>query len=319
MLSTEEIQAIVLAANMYYKDHLNQQEIANRLSTTRQSVSKMLRNAEKYGIVEFRIRNPLGQLNDLSDALKERFGLKSAVVAPCSFDDPGLISSVLAPYAGKLMTELIENEDFRHIGVSWGRTLYQMIPGIPPSHFKDATVFPLVGAGSLTAPYFMVNEMARRIADALNADMVCAYIPADPGSSEDAALFRRTAVYESIRRLWSSIDLAVVGIGVNPREEKFQRESYPGERTLEDLSDTAVGDVLTHYFDANGNFLPVGHDILCADVEDLRRAKRMLAVAGGRNKTPAVVGALRTGLVTDLVTDEETCTRILNMREMSLE
>ena len=138
-------------------------------------------------------------------------------------------------------------------------------------------------------------------------------------SPRETAARTRLLIGETAHLALASSTVAVVGIGVNPREEKFQRESYPGERTLEDLSDTAVGDVLTHYFDANGNFLPVGHDILCADVEDLRRAKRMLAVAGGRNKTPAVVGALRTGLVTDLVTDEETCTRILNMREMSLE
>ena len=240
--------------------------------------------------------------------------MKRAVVAPCSFDDPDLISSVIAPYAGRLMTELIEAEGFRNIGVSWGRTLYQMIPGIPPSQFGQAIVFPLVGAGSLTAPYFMVNEMARRIAHALNSEMVCAYIPADPGSSGDAALFRRTTVYESIRQLWNSIDLAVVGVGVNLREERSKRESYPGERTAEDLPDRAVGDILTHYFDADGVFLPPEHEILCAEVEDLRRAKRLIAVAGGRYKTGAIIGALKTGLITDLVIDEETCMRILNRK-----
>ena len=305
----DEMQTIVQAATMYYQERLNQTEIAKKLNTTRQSVSKLLKNAERLGIVEFRIHNPLETLGELGKRLQERYGLRNAVVVPCSFEESDLIATTIAPYAAK-QVELLIAQGCRKIGLAWGRTMDRTVSSLPLCHCEDATVFPLVGASSRTAKYFMLNDMVRRMADQLNARSAYAYIPADPGSPEDARLFRRTAVYETIKSQWQSIDLAVLGVGVHPRYESGGREAYPGEKGR--IPDAAVGDMITHYFDSEGRFLPAEYDLLCADVDDLRNAKHVLAVAGGREKTAAISGALKTGLITALVTDEQTCERLLS-------
>lgn len=315
MQSPGELQSIVQAAIMYYKEHLNQQEIAERMGVTRQTVSKHLRNAEKCGVVEFRIHNPMKALEDLSKRLAHRFHLQNTLVAPCRFEDPILISNMLAQYAGEYLVEQIER-GARNIGLSWGRTVYRTVLNMPAAHCEDAVVFPLAGASNQTAEYFMINEIVRRAADTICAVPAYAYIPADPGSKEDAALFRRTSTYETIARHWSHIDLAVVGIGTTPDSEVGLRAAYPGEHYLRNVArDNAVGDILTHYFDAEGNFLPLNEEaILCASVDNLKNARRMLAIAGGKSKTAALRAALKTGILTDLITDEQTCNRLLRMK-----
>lgn len=50
---------------------------------------------------------------------------------------------------------------------------------------------------------------------------------------------------------------------------------------------------------------------LCASKENLKKAKETIAVACGKDKTEAVVGALKTGIIDTFITDEYTAKRIL--------
>lgn len=311
VLSSSELQSVIQVAIMYYKERLNQQEIAECLGLTRQTVSKMLQKAEEEGVVEFRIHNPFEVMADLSQQLVQKFNLSHGTVIPCRFADTGMITTVLAQYAGQYVVNLIEQGAI-NIGLSWGRTMYQTILNMPSAHCENAVFFPLVGASNRTAEYFMINEMVRKAADTVNASPSYAYIPADPGSSEDVALFRRTSTYEAIEQHWNNIDLAVMGIGVHPKIEQGMRIAYPGEKNMLPSINGVVGDMLTHYFDVDGNFIRIDDaEILCASIENLRNAKRVLAIAGGKTKTTAIAGALKTGIITDLITDQQTCSHLL--------
>lgn len=314
MQSSAEIQTIVQVAIMYYSEHKNQQEIAEIMGLTRQTVSKLLKKAEEKGVVEFRIHNPLDSMGDLSIQIKNKYRIPQVKVIPCSVQSSSLITSILGQSAGKYIVELVESGISR-IGLSWGRTVFHAVNNMPSSYCEGAVFFPLVGASNQTAEYFMINEIVRRAADALNAMPAYAFIPADPGSKEDAALFKRTSTYQAIESYWSQIELAVVGIGTNPRLESDMRMSYPGERISVSGEDSVAGDILTHYFTPSGDFIENDeNEILCASVENLRKAKRVLAVAGGRNKVAAIHAALKTGIITDLITDQQTCHRLLRMK-----
>lgn len=311
-MTSSEIQALVQVAIMYYKEHLNQQEIADKLGVTRQTVIRMLKKAEDDGIVEFHINNPLSNLTALADDLCAMFKLQHAIVVPCKFTEPDLITSVLAQYAGSYIDELV-SKGYSNVGVSWGRSVYSTIANLQPNYHEDAVIFPLLGASNRTAEYFMVNEMVRKAANAFGATPFYTYIPADPGSEHDYDLFRHTSAYESIKEYWSKLDLAIMGIGVTLPYEKGFRSYYPGEQYIANTQiENAVGDILTHYFDKDGNFITgEGANILCASIEDLHSARKVLAIAGGLNKSHAITAALKTGVVTDMIIDQKTCENIL--------
>ena len=75
----------------------------------------------------------------------------------------------------------------------------------------------------------------------------------------------------------------------------------------------AIGDIMGSFIDIDGRPVdsPVNGHALGLGVEDLR-GRRVVAVVGGNGKAKAVLGALRTGIITDLVVSETAARWIAN-------
>ncbi|HEX5823412.1 MAG TPA: sugar-binding domain-containing protein, partial [Candidatus Limnocylindrales bacterium] len=78
-------------------------------------------------------------------------------------------------------------------------------------------------------------------------------------------------------------------------------------------AEDAVGEILVRPFTLAGRF--VGDEIrartIAFDASDLSRVPVRIAVAGGTTKVRPVLGALRSGVVTILVTDRRTAEAVL--------
>ncbi len=292
---------------MYYRHEMTQQEIAQRLGVTRQTVSKLLQESKKNNIVNIQIVNPLHDIDEMGEELKQCYSLNNAIVVPSNFEDGYLIRSVIAQKAVTYIEKLLKENEYSTIAFSWGRTIYEVISQLMLGDNSELTVMPLLGGSDKTAPYYMINEMVRVAADRLGASPVYAYIPVNPESDEDAQLFKKTSAYRNMQKMWSNIGLAVVGIGINLENEKGVRIEYPGEN----VKSGVVGDICTNYYDAEGNFLN-NNEMLCATPDDLRNAKTVLAVSGGLNKAASIKAALKSGIVTDIIIDEMTAKKVLN-------
>ena len=68
----------------------------------------------------------------------------------------------------------------------------------------------------------------------------------------------------------------------------------------------AVGDVCGRYFDLNGNLIDAEfYDrMISIDLDQLRNVKTVVAVAGGIEKTQAVLSSIKTGIYSVLIIDE---------------
>jgi DNA-binding transcriptional regulator LsrR (DeoR family) len=81
---------VVKAAYMYYITGLPQSEIADELSISITTVSRLLKRAKEEKIIEFVIRDPFVECLKLEKNLREIFGLKDVIIAPalsCDDDD----------------------------------------------------------------------------------------------------------------------------------------------------------------------------------------------------------------------------------------
>ncbi len=68
---------------------------------------------------------------------------------------------------------------------------------------------------------------------------------------------------------------------------------------------SAVGDICMRFFDSAGRPVPSGlPGIIGIELEQLRRARLRIGVAGGAEKTDALLGAVRGEYINALVTDE---------------
>lgn len=255
------------AARLYYLRGLTQQEVGRRLGVSRFRVMRLLEEARRVGVVRIEIDDELEQRDDLAARLELAFGLELAVVVP---DEQALAR------AGAATLERILRPG-ELVGVAWGETLSALVAELPPpatTHDVVQICGALPGLPSGTGP----SEVALRLAGRLGGSAFLLPAPAHSAALDE--LLADATIRPTVA-LFSHVDVALVGIGVHR---------------------AGGGHLLVHVFDADGNVLDP-EPALALGLDDLRRA-RTVAVAGGERKHAAVLGALRTGLLSALVTDE---------------
>jgi len=79
----------------------------------------------------------------------------------------------------------------------------------------------------------------------------------------------------------------------------------------------AVGNIVGQFSDIEGNIIDcdLHKRIVAFPIEELRKMKNVIGVAGGKNKIEAILGALHGNFITVLITDEETATLIINLEK----
>jgi DNA-binding transcriptional regulator LsrR (DeoR family) len=93
-----------------------------------------------------------------------------------------------------------------------------------------------------------------------------------------------------------------------------------GDATMARLeAEGAVGEILVRPFTLDGRF--VGDELrdrtIAFDAPDLPRVPVRIGVAGGPSKVRPILGALRTGAVTTLVTDRRTAEAVAEMADLA--
>lgn len=292
-------------ATLYYEKKLTQQEIADIMKLSRQTVSRLLGDAVKEKIVEFKIHNPEKDCRLLENAICKKFKVNSVVVCGVSSRNESVRRMMTVKSAAEHIAPLLR-ESGQKIAVSWGRTIQALIEELPDMTTDGNTVFPLFGATDNVDSCFLSNEFARGLADKLHADVKYAWFPYLPDNSEDGVLLKKTSYYKAVESLWNDIDIAIVGIGNTDVLDLFEQTFKSGKDRQ-----GAIGDIATHFFTENGELLNIYENTLCASAESIGKAKKTIAVASGDAKIKAIKGALLTGLVDILITDEYTAAELV--------
>ena len=127
-------------------------------------------------------------------------------------------------------------------------------------------------------------------------------------------MLKERYVLEAIA-LFKSITVALVGIGaIEPSKLLASSGNVFSNQELELLrSHGAVGDISLRFFDAKGEpvVTPLNDRVIAIELEDLKRANRVVGIAGGRRKTAAIRGALLGRWINVFITDRATAERLL--------
>ena len=307
MKKQDEKQLMAEAATLYYKQNRTQQEIAELMGLSRQTVSKLLGDALKENIVQITIHDPRADRAELERALCQKFGLQACVVCSVSGKGDALRRMATVEAAAEYLLPIMKQGGLK-IALSWGRTVQALIEQLPQVSIEGNTLFPLFGATDNEHSYFSSNELARSMADKIGAAVKYAWFPYLADSGEDSRLLRKLSYYQKLQALWSSADLAIVGIGNREILDVFGKSFGYSEGHSQ-----IIGDIATHFFTEAGELVELYRNTLCAGAEDLKNCRQTVAVACGSDKAAAISGALRTGLLHTLITDEHTAREILNL------
>jgi DNA-binding transcriptional regulator LsrR (DeoR family) len=179
-----------------------------------------------------------------------------------------------------------------------------------PLHETGATVIPLCGGYWFGGP---AREPFRRVADGIGGVALGLLAP---GLVDDPATKTSLCAHAGVRRiveLWERLEVAAFGIG-----GPVWSASTFGAATVARLeADGAVGEILVRPFTLDGRF--VGDELrdrtIAFDAPDLPRVPVRIGVAGGPSKVRPILGALRTGAITTLVTDRRTAEAVADLVE----
>ena len=303
---------LVALARRYYLDGVSQQELAKEFGVSRPTVASMLKQCREEGIVEIRIRDGSPLATALGEKLQDAFGLDRAVIVPSRQDSPANLQNVgaeAASFVAPLMTDGIR------IGLAWGTSLYHLVHQLPPRHALDAEVIQLLGGLGPSHAIYDGQELARHLAHHLGARYFPLQSPILVHSQElKEMLLKEPGIRSTIERM-EGLDMALVGVSSNnPDESALVRAGFLSSREAQEIySSGAIGHICGYHYDGEGKLLdhPANQRIVGIAPEVFRKIPRRVGVACGASKAKALLGALRGGWLTDLVTDEAAALRLL--------
>jgi len=302
-------------AEMYYREGKTQAEISRKIGITRSAISRMLTEARQKGIVNIQIYHPLRYDKELEKALTSQFDLKSARVVVTNSNEsyPELQKRLGRAAAIDFQTILKPN---MIIGVAWGTSIYNMIEAYSGEPRINIKVVQLLGVMGATRLSYSGQTLVENLAQKLNGEGVFLYTPFLVTSEETATTLMNDPSIKQAISLAQRSDIALLGIGsTKPEYCSLLQGGHITKDDLKAIADTgAVGDVNGYYFNAQG--FPADVEFrkrtIGLSYEDLAKIPVRFAVAGGLEKGPAILGALRCQSVNYLTTDHQTATWLLN-------
>jgi deoxyribonucleoside regulator len=310
--SHSEILKLVEVAKMYYEQELNQSEIAKTLGVSRPLVSKMLQRCKVLGIVNIEIRSPLEGNEGLLNKMKMKFDLLDGLIVPANRNNLNLSMKNFISQASIFLERRLSDQV--SIGLGWGSVLADLVDVFSAGELnteKSITVCPLIGSMSSPSKGFHPNELSRRFAEKIQGEALYLHAPAFPGNKKNFEVFQQTDEYKSIGAVWQKLDTAIISIGTYPSVPD-QATAIRFGKTLKEKH--AVGMLLSNFYDVNGNMIEGENDYaIRIPLDYLRKVKKVILVCSGNMRANSILGALKTGLITHLVTDDFAAKSVLEL------
>jgi len=123
---------------------------------------------------------------------------------------------------------------------------------------------------------------------------------------EVAENFYDSEPVQTTLELAKAADAVMVAIGITGAESLLAGAGYVAKRDMARVIKAgAIGEVFGRYFDVAGHpVMPEATHPISLTLEDLRDSRRVIAAVGGADKVEAVRGAIASGIIDELATDD---------------
>lgn len=303
------------AATMYYLQDQTMDVIGRTLGVSRSTVSRLIAAARTSGMVQIAISPPSRSGQDLGHRLAATFGVRARVVPVRESSTQVQRLDQVAAVAANLLARCVVPGTV--LGVAWGTTTSAVAAHLRPSPTRDTTVVQLNGAANTSADgVTYAAELIAGIATAFDATSHHFPVPAFFDHAETKALMWRERSVRRVLQRQHQATVALFGVGALSAEvpSHVYTSGYLSSIELGALAaDGVVGDVCTVFLREDGSYrdVEINERATGPTPRELRRIERRLCVVVGDRKVPAVLGALRARVATDLVIDELTARHLL--------
>jgi DNA-binding transcriptional regulator LsrR (DeoR family) len=298
------------AALRYYIHDETMEAIARHLCISRSSVSRLLAKAREDGLVRITLADHAGSRSATANTIARRFGVKVHVATVGDSLPMSARFDRVSRMAAALFKESVT--DGQLIGVAWGVTLSNIVQRLDRRPLRDATIVQMNGGAnseSTGAPH--VGAILEGLGQAFDARIVHFPVPAFFDYAETRQAMWRERSVRRVRDMQQRLDIAIFGVG--SLHGKVPSHVYTaGYLDAADIAqlvrEGAVGDVCTVLLREDGTYADISYNERATGLapDELSRVPKRICVVADPARAPAVVGALRAGVVTDLVCDDVT-------------
>lgn len=308
--SNSNLYLLSKVSTLYHVRGLTQQEIADRLHISRPKVSRLLKEAEEQSIVRITVTPPTGMHLELEGELEAKFGLQEVVVVSVEVGSAEAVNRQIGAGAASYAARTLQPGET--IGLGWGTTLEGMVQAMHPLPTEGVRVVQTLGGIGPPEAGAYAAGLVRRLAELLTASAVLLPAPGIVGTVSARNVLRSDPHVQAALQQYDDLDAVYIGIGC-PLTSALLRDHLP-QGALAELEEAgAIGHVALRFFDADGALVRTSLDdrTLSITAAQLRKTKRVVAVAGGPTKVNAIRAALKGGFVDVLITDQMTAAALV--------
>ncbi len=305
------------AAVLHYIQGETMETVARRLGVSRSTISRLIASARDEGLVRITLHPPTETSDSLASRLASTFNVSAHVVpvAPSATEVRRL--DAVATVAGALISDVVQPGDV--VGVAWGTTISAVTEHLTPKAAPGSVVVQLNGAANPSTtgiPY--AGHIIDSFAKAFGATVHHFPVPAFFDYAETREAMWRERSLANVLEVQKSVDIAVFGVGAfaSPLASHVYVGGYLSDEDMATLRSLGVvGDICTVLLRPDGTYedIELNRRATGPTPKQLQNIPRRVCVVAGPAKVLPLLGALRAGAVTDLVIDEATAWKLLDV------
>ena len=296
---------------LYYIAGNTQDEIASKLGVSRQTAQRLVSLAISEKLIKVRLDHPIGHCLDLSQHLKDKYGLELCEVVPADPASQSITLGVAEATAAELERRL-ESRQPIIVALGSGRTLRAAAEQLPPMDCPQHKIVSLVGniAPDGSASFY---DVITRVADVVRAPHFPMPLPVIASTISEKKLLLAQTPVKRVVDLARRAEVTFVGVGQLGENAPLLLDGFVNRDEMRALIKAgAVGEVVGWAFDRNGQFIEGMTNDRVASVALDRPAKRLvIGAAMGSAKFEALRGALVGRIINGLITNEVAAAHLL--------
>ena len=299
----DNTEMLVRASQLYYEEGLNQSDIAKILNISRPTVSRLIEEAKRTGIVEIIVHDPIRKDPDYSNQLRNRLNIRDVIVVNGTYEYDKALKRCCQAGIQLLDTIIMNNQT---IGIAWGAVPMLISEMIEERQSYNVTVVQMVGCLGSGNPNVDGHELAINLSKKLGATYANIYAPIYVQSELVRDYLLAEPQIEATLRKAMHTDLIISGIGSIDTNSSISRSGYWNDKDIEELiSLGAVGHLLGRPYDINGKPISrAGHYVVGAPLEAMKGVDWSIGIAVSKDRASATLGAIKGGYINTLITDK---------------
>lgn len=319
-MSRNDERFLMKVVDMYYKEEMPQEKIANQLNVSRTTISRALTKAKKEEYVKIIIDFPAESSIDLEKQLEQKYQLKEVIAVKTKNKDE--IDYLVAREASSYLSRVIKND--MAIGITWGYTMKKMVDSFDSEQsnlkVKGVEVVPLLG--TMMPETIKTDELRFSYSSLLSSKL--AEIIHGISYSLPAPMYVRNLEIKQILLQEPQIaltlerarhcDLGLFGIGTLAEHSSIAALDYEKKDIILKLSEQGgAGEIAGRIYDKNGDSMDseLNDRIIGLNLEEIKKIPIRVGVAFGEEKVNAIRVAAASGIINVLITDSFTAEHIL--------